>query len=263
MKKRRVPAALHFELTEYASLLRALRTRDVMDLTANLTKPSPFTLPPQSEPVNLDSDNDNLDDELLDDLSSRSASITAGKSGENSAVAGSSDPNHPIEEATAAKKKVSKPKRKRDQWTRWPLLLDDLPIPEWNLEDEVAVIASQVMKSRLTPTFPVFEGPLEQDDPSRTDFVLNRELEEDDPDHPFYVPYLTAFTASLLSTIFSLLAKHTFARPASMQNRIEPLNWRSVIDILVNCGESEYANPKYSFSFFSFMCGVDWLCIEY
>ena len=256
MKKRRVPPALHFELTEYASLLRALRTRDVMDLTANLTRPSPFTLPPQIEPL----DKDNLDDEFIDDLSSHSAS--AG----NSAIAGSSNLNHPInkaiEEETAAKKKVSTPKQKRDQWTRWPLLLDDVPIPEWDLEDEVAVIASQVMKSRPRPTFPVFEGPLEQDDPSHTDFVLNRELEEDDPDHPFYVPYLTTITASLLSTIFSLLAKHTFARPASMQNRIEPLNWRSVIDTLVNCGESEYANPKYSSSF-SFMCGVDWLCIEY
>ena len=207
MKKRRVPAALHFELTEYASLLRALRTRDAMDLTAHLTKPSPFTLPPQSEPVT---------------------------------------------------KKVA-PKRKRDQWTRWPLLLEDVPIPEWTLEDEVAVIASRVMKSRPSPTFPVFEGPLEHDDPSHTDYVMNTEFDEDDPDHPFYVPYLTSITASLLSTIFSLLAKHTPPRSASMQNRIEPLNWRSVIDVLVNCDDSEYTNPKYVFFSFSpfTMCGVD------
>ena len=182
MKKRRVPAALHFELTEYVSLLRALRTRDAMDLTAHLTKPSPFTLPPQREPV-TNMDNNNLD-----------APPTC--------------------------------KRKRDQWTRWPLLLDDVPIPEWTLEDEVAVIASRVLKSRPTPTFPVFEGPLEHDDPSHTDYVMSTEFEEDDPDDPFYAPYLTSLTASLLSTIFSLLAKHTPARPASMQNRIEPLNWR-------------------------------------
>jgi hypothetical protein len=68
--------------------------------------------------------------------------------------------------------------------------LEDVPIPEWTLEDEVAVIASRVMKSRPTPTFPVFEGPLEHDDPSHTDYVVvNREVEEeDDPDplpHPF------------------------------------------------------------------------------
>ena len=105
-------------------------------------------------------DNDNLYDELLDDLSSRSAS--AGNSGENFAIAGSSDLNHPVnkvfEEEYAAKKKVSPPKQKRDQWTRWPLLLDDLPIPEWDLEDEVAVIASRVVKSRPTSTFPELKG---------------------------------------------------------------------------------------------------------
>ena len=257
MKKRRVPAALHFELTEYASLLRALRTRDAMDLTAYLTKPSPFALPPRSEPVSLD--NENLDDELLDDLPSRSPSAV--NSRENSAIAGPSDLDHPINKAIAeepgkASKKVA-PKRKRDHWTRWPLLLEDVPNPEWTLEDEVAVIASRVIKSRPAPTFPAFEGPLEHDDPSHTNYVINTEFEEDDPDYPSYVPYLTSITASLLSTIFSLLAKHTPARPASMQNRIEPLNWRSVIDILVNCGDSEYANPKYVVFFppFSlFMC---------
>jgi hypothetical protein len=94
----------------------------------------------------LNPDNDNLDDELLrvDDLSSRSTS--AGNCGENFAIAGSCDLNHPVnkaieEEASeehTAKKKVS-PKQKRDQWTRWPLLLDDLPIPEWDLENEVAL----------------------------------------------------------------------------------------------------------------------------
>jgi hypothetical protein len=105
MKKQRVPAALHFELTEYASLLRALHTRDIdaMDLTSHLTKLSPFALP--QPVVNLDNDN-HLDDELLDDLSSRSAS--AGNSGENSAMTGFSDLNHAvnkvIEEEHAAKK---------------------------------------------------------------------------------------------------------------------------------------------------------------
>jgi len=196
----RVPVALHSELTEYASLLRALRTRDAMDLTVHLKKPSPF--------------------------------------------AGPSDLDHPINKVD-----ISKPQPKRDHWTRWPLLLQDVPIPEWTLEDEVAVIASRVIKARSTPTFPVSEGPLEHDDPSHTDYVMNTEFEEDDPDHPFYVPYLTSIIATLLSTIFSLLAKHTPSRPASMQNRIEPLNWRSVIDVMVACQVPEYSNPKYVLTF--------------
>jgi len=98
-------------------------------------------------------------------------------------------------------------------------------------------------------TLPVSEGPLEHDDPYHADYVMNMECEEDDPDHPFYVPYLTSMTAALLSTIFSLLAKHTPARPASMQNRIEPLNWRSVIDVLATCDVSEYSKSKYVVSF--------------
>ena len=73
------------------------------------------------------------------------------------------------------------------------------------------------------------------------------------PDDPFYVPYLTSIiTASLLSTIFSLLAKHTPAHPTSMQYRIEPLNWIPVFDVLVDCDDSEYANPKYVVFFFKF-----------
>ena len=153
-------------------------------------------------------------------------------------------------------KKVT-PQQKRDQWTRWPLLLEDVPIPEWTLEDEVAVIASRVMKARPTPAF---EGPREHDDPSYTDYVMSTELEEDDPDYPFYVPYLTSTIASFLSTIFSLLAKHTPARPASLQNRIEPLNWRSVIDVIADCDVAEYANPKYVLSL-SHLCAVVIDCV--
>ena len=238
MKKRRVPAALHFELTEYASLLCALRTRDAMDLTAHLAKPSPFTLSPQNE-NNLDDD----DDELFDD----DLPLSLVKSRENAVIAGPNDLDYPINKA------ITTPKRKRDHWTRWLLLLKDVPIPEWTLEDEVAVIASQILKSHPSLIFPISEGPLEQDDPSHTDYVMNTELEEDDPDHPFHVPYLTSTIASFLSTIFSLLAKHSPARPASMQNRIEPLNWRSVIDVIVACDHSEFSNTKYVLSFMYFV----------
>ncbi|CAA7269888.1 unnamed protein product [Cyclocybe aegerita] len=139
----------------------------------------------------------------------------------------------------------SKPKQiKRDHWTRWPLLLDDVIKPEWTLEDEVAVIASQVLKSRVSPSFPI---PISEENDGREDdeFVyVNTEVDEDDPDHPFYTPYLTSIVASYLSTMLALLASHTPARPASMQNRIEPLNWRAVLDVVVSCGVPEFSNPK-------------------
>ena len=40
-KRPKVPAALHSELSEYSSLLRALRTSDTLDLATQLTVPAP------------------------------------------------------------------------------------------------------------------------------------------------------------------------------------------------------------------------------
>ena len=41
-KRRPVPAALHAELSEYSSLLRALRTSDTLDLTSHLLQASSY-----------------------------------------------------------------------------------------------------------------------------------------------------------------------------------------------------------------------------
>ena len=43
-KRTKVPAALHSELSEYASLLRALRTSNTLDLASQLTS-TPNTAP--------------------------------------------------------------------------------------------------------------------------------------------------------------------------------------------------------------------------
>ncbi|KAF8873802.1 hypothetical protein CPB84DRAFT_1798131 [Gymnopilus junonius] len=71
--------------------------------------------------------------------------------------------------------------------------------------------------------------------------IRGRDLafESDDPDYPYYVPYLTSIVANFLSVVLAALASQTPARPASMQNRIEPLNWRAIID--------QFANSKYVF----------------
>ncbi|KDR77349.1 hypothetical protein GALMADRAFT_443338 [Galerina marginata CBS 339.88] len=243
MAKRGVPAALHRELSEYASLLRALRVRDAMDITKQLTKPSPFVL----QDNDLNYDQDEYEDE-----------------GEDLPVAGPSHSNHPINAQPSTKSdkargkepadrpKLAPKQRRRDHWTRWPLPLNDVLVPEWTLEDEVAVIASQIMKSRPPLAFPVPSHGLDdsddedgsEDEEERVVPVRDIELDSDDPDPPYYVPYLTSTVANYLSTIFAVLASHTPARPASMQNRIEPLNWRAVIDVVVSCGNPEFANSN-------------------
>lgn len=206
MSKRKVPAALHRELSEYASLLRALRTRDTMDVTKYLTKPSPFITTAE-----------NSADLPMDEASSSK---------------GQSQP--PSYSRDGKKKHVP-----RDHWTRWPLMLHDVLQPEWTLEDEVAVLASQVLKARSIP-FSENSGACTSDEESQNDLViLDTEIDDDDPDPAFYVPYLTYTIANFLSTTFAELASHTPARPPSMQNRIEPLNWRAVIDAVVSSGNAE------------------------
>ncbi|PPQ71673.1 hypothetical protein CVT24_007826 [Panaeolus cyanescens] len=228
MKKRRVAASLHSELSEYTSLLRALRTNDALDVTKHLTNAPSFA--------------------RLDDL--------AGIDIPSSPLPGPSDLSHPnnhdfADESDNGSSRKGKSressmpaKSRRDHWTRWPLLINDVLPPKWTLDDEIAVIAAQVLKMRPPLQFPVpcedeeCEG--EQEDIQARDM----ELDEEDPDLPFFVPYLTTTIADYLATVLSLLSAHTPARPASMQNRIEPLDWRAVIDVVVCSGIKEYSNPK-------------------
>jgi hypothetical protein len=255
MAKRRVPAALHHELTEYASLLRALRVRDAMDITKHITKPSPFAL----GVVNDDNEELNSDDDLDGDEEASHRKPTSHASGSKSGTSlegtGATPPKNMSAKAKGKRKAEDFPtpgkrkQRRRNHWTRWPVPLQDVLLPEWTLEDEVAVIASQVMKLRPPPVFPVSPAGSDDmvDEEGADEFVraMDMEVDEDDPDIPFYVPYMTSIVAEYLSTILGLLASLTPARPASMQNRIEPLGWRTVIDAVVTCGIPEFTNAKY------------------
>ena len=223
MSKRRVPAALHEELTEYAALMRALRTQDIMDLTKHITKDSPFTL--GDKDVDMDSGSD----------SSRITGIGSSRSSKSKGKQKATDSSG------------QKTQLRRDHWTRWPLLLDDVPKPEWTLEDEVAVIANMAMKLNSTAHHSLVDNSPELEDCEDEDELVDVDIavEEDDPDHAFYVPDLAAIVAGYLFTLLADLASYTAPRPASMQNRIEPLGWRTVIDAVVTCGNPELANPTY------------------
>ena len=228
MSKRKVPAALHRELSEYSALLRALRSRDTMDVTKYLTKPSPFAMP---------------FNEACADLPMDEASSSKGSNQQSNTPSYSRDGTPSAYSRSSDGKATKKKHIPRDHWTRWPLMLHDVLKPEWTLEDEVAVLASQVLKARSVP----YSGSSEDcfDEESQDDLiVLDTEIDDDDPDPAFFVPSLTYIINNFLSTILAELASHTPPRPPSMQNRIEPLNWRAVIDAVVACGDPEYAKPE-------------------
>ncbi|KAF8169814.1 hypothetical protein BJ912DRAFT_1048186 [Pholiota molesta] len=245
---KRVPAKLHHELVEYASLLRALRVRDTQDVTKHLTKANPFKLQPRDIDAELNSEDDLDDDEEAgDDLASSahhgpSPSVSLSRTS-------SSGPSSAKSAKAKGKQKAVDPgggkQRRRDHWTRWPVRVDDVLKPEWSLEDEVAVVVAQVMKRRPSPSFPVpVSDTADADDDDIVFPARDFEFDEEDPDHPFYVPYITANVADYLAHILGALASLVPARAASMQNRIEPLGWRTVIDVVVACAPPEFANPK-------------------
>ncbi|KAJ2914598.1 hypothetical protein MD484_g5844, partial [Candolleomyces efflorescens] len=108
---------------------------------------------------------------------------------------------------------------------RWPLLPHDVAVPEWSLSEEVRVLAKAVL--RQTGSTPDFELELDED---------SRRL---DP--------LPRLVTDFLTHALNMLVYHIPARPASMQNRITPVSWDTVVHILtssVHAKKSSYISLR-------------------
>lgn len=243
-KRKAIPAALHSEFTEYSSLIRALRTNNSLDVTSHITKPPPHGL---ETSLQIQHGLDELDDEFggkdgdgfndIEDGHESSNIETAPLSREISPSA--SGPSSSVEPMSSRKRKRSSMTpsypRRRNAWTRWPLLADDVYVPEWSLEDEISLLAANVLKLHPRPPLPVL--------PSQS-FPSSDDHDQGDGDIPSYLPPLTHSASTYLSTILALLIAHTPNRPLSQQNRIEPIGWRAVLDMLSSCGDPSVANQK-------------------
>ncbi|KAK2460791.1 hypothetical protein APHAL10511_007261 [Amanita phalloides] len=216
LSRQYIPAALHSELTEYSSLLRALRTNSILDVSLQLAQHG-------------------IADSSTSDDSDNEAPLASASSA-------------PIESSTGGKRKRTDqkaPPRKRDKWTRWPLLLTDLHKPTWCFEDEIAIVTSEALK--LFP--PAFQEPnSERNSPKPSEPMMSEEyngdrdegyIDVDESDRPSYFNFIAISASTLLLNVLLLLSSHTPPRPPSMQNRIEPLDWRSVLEII-----SVYGNPN-------------------
>lgn len=246
---KRVPAALHSELTEYSSLIRALRTSNTLDVTTHITKPH------RTHDDGLNSEDDDSDSqeggedfpdlEKLDENDVETDAITNSNfppSSVGDPREASSQPASPPAGASKKRKRrsvsPSRPRR-RDTWTRWPLLLNDVAIPEWSLEDEIGILVADSLKRYPRPPLPAMESADLDDHTSNNDDGL----EDGDPDQS-YLPHVTSIVSNHLSTILALLVAHTPNRPHGQQNRIEPMDWRAVLDVLCSCGDPSVADQK-------------------
>ncbi|KAH8112342.1 hypothetical protein DFH11DRAFT_1744953 [Phellopilus nigrolimitatus] len=258
-KRARVPAALHSELTEYASLLRALRTNQTLDLSAHLSQ-----LPPSSSQPALivdDASDIDLTDGELDDPSFRTTSPPLPPDSDL-VLPVSEDQANRVSPRAASSSRASteratdqppRKKRKRtlqnDTWTRWPLLAGDVHRPEWGLADEVQLIADHVRRHQRAawrrqapsasssdppPTSPSFEDhpPLSshRKDTAASELRVDSESESDLDSEPDPAQRaLTASTSAHLRSLLSLLAAHIPCVEASLRGRLAPTGWPGVL----------------------------------
>jgi hypothetical protein len=102
----------------------------------------------------------------------------------------------------------------RDQWTRWPL--PDAPQSDWDLEDEIGVMVRQQFAKKRSSS-----GKLDLD-----------EVEEDYADD--LTRHLTPILIQFLEKILVIVEEHMFPRPPSLQDKINPLNWHDLANILAS-----------------------------
>ncbi|KAI0074945.1 hypothetical protein K474DRAFT_1600673 [Panus rudis PR-1116 ss-1] len=235
-KRKRISAAVHAEFSEYSSLLRALRTADTLDLSSHI---------------------------FLHDA-------TLSEHRASSPPASSSVP--PTQPTSPAR---SKPRKPRDTWTRWPLLANDVHIPEFSFEEEMRLLAVQALEHRA-PEFVDRMHITERSDPSKrsrskrtksVDFASSSDEEERKiavsritsrrppsrrPSRPqtpaaVYAPpgellspaYLRALhqcSANRLSEILACLTAILPMRESSMQNRSGTINWEIVLGTVRSLG---------------------------
>lgn len=128
-------------------------------------------------------------------------------------------------EASGSNTNSRKPK---ENWTRWPLLIQDVPIPEWTLQDEVERLANSFLRAPGNP---------------------NEETEDaEEPIDPVAVKHLTFEATEYLSHVFAAIAAHVPTVVGGMQNRLKPLNWENILAIV---GATGIIDPRCGFYIFT------------
>ena len=255
----RVSAALHAELTEYASLLRALRTSHTLDLTNHLTKHA------NSRGASSDRGAVSTDIEPEDEVEQEASDSPRYLNSEThmattpvAAPGLETDVSVSISDSRPGKgKKRMRPSETSDMWTRWPLLAGDVHIPEWELGEEVRLIAVQAMQHSSWATKADVSGNHDVDENIQmAGDQSGDELIPDDVDSealltPAFLHILSTLTASHLKQILTLLTANTPRVEKSMQDRIAPADWQDVLRAAAGSGSisPEFVSLQSIFAF--------------
>lgn len=213
-KRKTVPAALHSEISEYASLLRVLRATDTLDITAQLTRLAPPSSTWRAISVNEEEETSQREAPTLSHV-------------DRTGISSPSVGGHGRPSASGAS---ILPRMSRKTWTRWPLLADDLHIPEWRFEDEVHSLAKKALLFDFSTS-----NRLPADTASASRGVDPNVLSEDQIEAllpPSSLRTLADVSSSHLEHILSALASYTPPVDKSTQHRRHPISWESVLSIV-------------------------------
>jgi hypothetical protein len=207
-KRKIVPASLHSEISEYASLLRALRATDTLDITSQLTRLDSAPSQRDLEPTN-------------EEEAGQNAAPT-------SSHAGRGDVSF-IEEMGHSPA-LSTSRTSRNTWTRWPLLAQDLHVPEWRFEDEVHSLARQALLFESSTSNPLPASTTSE--PPCMGFNVPSEDHVEALLPPSSLRILADVSSSHLEHILSALASYSPIVDKSTQHRRHPIGWESVLNIV-------------------------------
>ncbi|KZT43363.1 hypothetical protein SISSUDRAFT_1057766 [Sistotremastrum suecicum HHB10207 ss-3] len=98
-------------------------------------------------------------------------------------------------------------------FTRWPLMSQHIYAPRWGFEEEIAVLAKEVLQTSH---------------PER-DADQSNDVDDDEDTDSSNTYALVSSATHLLRQLLSLLAAH--APQYSMQHRVGPMSWDMILDI--------------------------------
>ncbi|THH31835.1 hypothetical protein EUX98_g2341 [Antrodiella citrinella] len=240
-KRKRVAKGIHSELSEYSSLLRALRTTATLDLTSQL-----IHLDPRSKQRSAaqggegyeDDEDEDADEEVVNDnarggansrneyvASETSEGVTAGDA-EEPVASSSHSTSRPSQ-----KRKSRAPATARDTWTKWPLVPSEVYTPEWPLDEEIRIIARDALQHIRASEAEASRNP----DVESEDEDAEEQEEEYTFDEILTPVNVRALTRAATNRLYEMLAVSAAMLPKgedSMQNRHGYINCELILSAM-------------------------------
>lgn len=235
-KRKHVPTDLHSELSEYSSLIRALRTSNTLDLSTQLTLVDGPGTQPTSQPNDEtyeDDEDENLEtadageDDADVDVDNGEPALVEEEDAEDDVSV-----DHESNSRRKAKGKARAPATVRDTWTKWPLVPSEVHVPEWPFDEEVRLLAQGALR-RLHPAVKTSEDNEESTQVEEADGDEDTEEDEaSDSDDELPAETVHSLARATAKRLYEILGAASVMLPKgedSMQNRHGYINWELVL----------------------------------